>query len=101
MLKKFWIAVALTLPVLIIAMSEMTGLHLTDVFGKGVLGWIQLILSTPVLFYCTGDFFKKGYRSVVRWSPNMWTLISLGAGAAYLFSIVALVFPGIFPDQFK
>ena len=101
MLKRFWIATAFTVPVLIIAMSEIVGLHLTDVAAMSTWGWIQFALSTPVLFYCSADFFKRGYQSVIRWSPNMWTLISLGTGAAYLFSIIALVFPGIFPDQFK
>ncbi|MBS1977879.1 MAG: copper-translocating P-type ATPase [Bacteroidetes bacterium] len=101
MLKRFWIASALTVPILIIAMGDMVGLHLHDIVSAQVLGWIQFVLATPVILYSSGDFFTRGYQSIVRWSPNMWTLISLGAGAAYLFSIVALVFPGIFPDQFK
>ncbi len=101
MLKRFWIATAFTIPVFIIAMGEMAGFHFSEVASKTTWGWIQFILSTPVLFYCSADFFKRGYLSVIRRSPNMWTLISLGAGAAYLFSIVALVFPGLFPDQFK
>ncbi len=101
MLKRFWIATAFTIPVFLIAMGEMTGLHLTQIASKTTWGWIQFVLSTPVLFYCSADFFKRGYRSVIRWSPNMWTLISLGAGAAYLFSIVALIFPELFPDEFK
>lgn len=101
MLKKFWIATAFTIPVFLIAMGEMIGLHLTQIASKTSWGWIQFVLSTPVLFYCSADFFKRGYRSVIRWSPNMWTLISLGGGAAYLFSIVALVFPALFPDEFK
>jgi heavy metal translocating P-type ATPase len=101
MLKKFWIATAFTFPVFIITMGEMTGLHLSQVASMTTWGWIQFVLSTPVIFYCSADFFKRGYQSVIHWSPNMWTLISLGAGAAYLFSIIALVFPTIFPDQFK
>ena len=101
MLKRFWVATAFTIPVVIITMGEVVGLHLSEVTGKTTWGWIQFILSTPVLVYCSGDFFKRGYLSVIRRSPNMWTLISLGAGAAYLFSIVALVFPDLFPDQFK
>lgn len=101
MLKRFWIAAALTLPVFIITMGEMTRLHLSQLASMTTWGWIQFALSTPVIFYCSGDFFKRGYQSVIHWSPNMWTLISLGAGAAYLFSIVALVFPDLFPDQFK
>lgn len=101
MLKRFWIATAFTIPVFVITMSEFVGLHLSGIASQTTWGWIQFALSTPVLFYCSADFFKRGYLSMIRWSPNMWTLISLGAGAAYLFSIVALVFPGIFPDQFR
>ncbi len=101
MLKKFWVAVAFTLPVFFIAMSEMVGISLTGIASERTWGWIQFILSTPVVFYSCREFFERGYRSVINKSPNMWTLISLGAGAAYLFSIIALVFPDIFPDQFK
>ncbi len=101
MLKKFWISTAFTIPVFLIAMGEMMGLHLSAIATKTTWGWIQFILSTPVLLYCSIEFFKRGYLSVIRWSPNMWTLISLGAGSAYLFSIVALVSPDLFPDQFK
>ncbi len=101
MLKRFWIATTLTLPILIIAMGDVVGIHLHNIASSQVLGWIQFILATPVIFYASGDFFTRGYQSIIRWSPNMWTLISLGAGAAYLFSIVALAFPEIFPDEFK
>ena len=101
MLKKFWISTVFTIPVFLIAMGEMMGLHLSTIATKTTWGWIQFILSTPVLFYCSLEFFKRGYLSVIRWSPNMWTLITLGAGSAYLFSIVALVYPNLFPDQFK
>jgi heavy metal translocating P-type ATPase len=101
MLRRFWIAAALTAPVFVIAMSGVIGLDLTKVAGMSTWGWIQFLLTTPVVVYCSADFFSRGYQSVVRWSPNMWTLISLGSGSAYIFSIVALVFPGVFPDQFK
>lgn len=101
MSKRFWIASAFTVPIFLVAMSEMVGLHLDHIVSMKTWGWIQFALATPVVFYCSADFFSRGYSSIVRWSPNMWTLISLGAGAAYLFSIVALVFPNMFPDQFK
>ncbi|MBI0398041.1 copper-transporting P-type ATPase [Cyclobacterium marinum] len=101
MLKKFWVSVAFTLPVFFIAMSEFIGVSLSGVANETTWGWIQFVLSTPVVFYSCREFFVRGYRSVINKSPNMWTLISLGAGAAYLFSIIALVFPDIFPDQFK
>lgn len=101
MLKRFWIATALTVPVFVISMGEMVGLHLHGLVSPQVLGWIQFVLATPVVFYSSGDFFTRGYYSITHASPNMWTLISLGSGAAYLFSIVALVFPEIFPNEFK
>jgi len=101
MLKKFWIAVALTLPVFVIAMGGMIGLNLKSFVDKNILNWIEFALATPVIFYCSGEFFKRGYKSIVNKSPNMWTLISIGAGAAYIFSIVALLAPSIFPPEFK
>jgi len=102
MAKRFRIALVLSIPVFIIAMSEfLSFLHLEDIASKKVWGWIQFILASPVVFYSSWDFFKRGWSSIRRWSPNMWTLISIGVGAAYLFSVFALLFPGAFPDQFK
>lgn len=102
MLKKFWVAVAFTVPVFIIAMSEFFSfLNLEAIASKKTWGFIQFVLTTPVIFYSTRNFFKRGWSSIVRWAPNMWTLISIGVGAAYLFSIVALLAPEIFPPQFQ
>jgi heavy metal translocating P-type ATPase len=102
MAKKFWIALALTIPVFIIAMSEFVPfLHLENVASKKVWNWVQLVLTTPVIFYSSWVFFKRGWSSVRRWAPNMWTLISIGVGAAFLFSLFGLLFPGLFPSQFK
>jgi Cu2+-exporting ATPase len=102
MAKKFWIALALSIPVFVIAMSDFfTFLHLDSIASKQVWGWIEFILATPVVFYSSWDFFKRGWSSIRRWSPNMWTLISIGVGAAYLFSVFALLIPGAFPAQFK
>src|SRR5580704_4330524 len=64
MLKKFWIAAAFTTPVFLIAMGGMAGLHLSAIATNTTWGWVQFILSTPVLFYCSGEFFKRGYLSV-------------------------------------
>ncbi len=98
MLRKFWIAAVCTIPVVVIAMGDMVGLHLPS----GVSwGWVQLLLSTPVVFYCSAVFFKRGYQSVILRKLTMWTLISLGAGSAYLFSIAGLLLPDLFPEQFK
>ncbi|WP_238480256.1 copper-transporting P-type ATPase [Mangrovibacterium lignilyticum] len=102
MAKKFWLALALSLPVFIIAMSDMFSfLHLENLASKSVWNWIEFALATPVVFYSGWSFFKRGYSSVIRRSPNMWTLISIGVGAAYLFSVLAMLVPGLFPAQFK
>lgn len=101
MLTKFRISVGFTLPVFFIAMSEMIGISLSRIASERAWGWVQFALSTPVVFYSCRDFFTRGYKSIINRSPNMWTLITLGAGSAYLFSIFALIFPEIFPDQFK
>jgi len=102
MAKKFWIALILSIPVFIIAMSEViTFLHLESFASKKVWIWIEFILATPVVFYSGWEFFKRGWNSIIHWAPNMWTLISIGVGSAYLFSVFGLLFPGIFPMQFK
>ncbi|MDX9909002.1 MAG: copper-translocating P-type ATPase [Mariniphaga sp.] len=102
MKKKFWIAVALSIPVFIISMADAFGfLHLYELAPKKVWGWLEFILATPVVFYSSWDFFKRGWSSIVRRMPNMWTLISIGVGAAYLFSVFALLVPSVFPAQFQ
>lgn len=101
-LHRFWLAVGFSLPVLIIAMSGMIPfLKLDAIASDKTWNLIEFALATPVVFYAGWDFFKRGWSSIVRHSPNMWTLISIGVGAAYLFSVVAIVAPGIFPAQFK
>ncbi|MBE0647427.1 MAG: copper-translocating P-type ATPase [Bacteroidales bacterium] len=102
MAKRFWIALALSIPVFIIAMSEFFPfMHLDALASQKVWNWVQFILATPVVFYSSWEFFKRGWSSIRRWAPNMWTLISIGVGAAYLFSFVGMLFPGLFPDHFK
>ena len=102
MAKKFWIALVLSIPVFIIAMSEFFSfLQLEEIAPKKVWGWVEFALATPVVFYSSWDFFKRGWSSIVRWMPNMWTLISIGVGAAYLFSVFALLVPSVFPSQFQ
>ena len=102
MAKKFWIALGLSIPVFLISMSGLISfINLEALAPRRVWSWIEFILASPVVFYCSWDFFRRGYSSVRRWSPNMWTLISIGAGSAYLFSVIALLFPSIFPAQFK
>ncbi len=102
MAKRFWIALALSFPVFAIAMSDfIPWLDLNKLAPENFWRWTEFILATPVVFYSGGEFFIRGWNSVRRWLPNMWTLISLGVGAAYIFSVLGLLFPEIFPVQFK
>lgn len=100
--KKFWIALALTLPIFLIAMSEMIPNNpLYDIMEQKWWNWIQFALSIPVVFYATWMFFERAYRSIKTWNLNMFTLIGIGAGVAWLFSVFGMLFPDFFPPQFK
>ncbi len=102
MLRKFILAAILSLPIFLIAMLEMVpAFHDFAMSYKKIAGWISFFLSIPVVFYSGWQFFVRGYNSVRRRSPNMWTLISLGVSAAFIFSVIALILPGIFPPQFR
>lgn len=100
--KKFWIATAFTLPIFFIAMSEMIPNNpLYELMGQKQWNWVQFFLSIPVVFYATWMFFERAYRSIKTWNLNMFTLIGIGAGVAWLFSVVGMLFPDFFPEQFK
>src|SRR5699024_55700 len=102
LLKKFWWAVGFTLPIFIIAMSEMIPNNpLYEILSLKTWNWIQFTLSLPVVFYATWMFFERAYRSIITWNLNMFTLIGIGAGVAWIFSVIGLIFPDFFPDQFK
>ncbi len=102
LLKKFWIAVIFTVPIFLISMSEMIpGKPLLEWLPMHVWNWIQFALSIPVVFYATWMFFQRAYSSIVRWNLNMFTLIGIGSGVAWLFSVAGLLFPDVFPDEFK
>ena len=102
LLRKMKIATLFTLPIFIIAMGEMIpGNPLVDILPQQTWNWIQFVLSLPVVFYACWMFFERAYKSIVTWNLNMFTLIGIGAGVAWIFSIVALLFPDVFPLQFK
>ena len=102
LLKKFWIATAFTLPIFLMAMSEMLNNNpLYDIMEQKYWNWIQFVLSIPVVFYATWMFFERAYRSIKTWNLNMFTLIGIGAGVAWLFSVFGMLFPDVFPEQFK
>lgn len=102
LLKKFWIAAGFTLPIFLIAMSEMIPNNpLYDLFPMKYWNIIQFTLSIPVLFYATWMFFERAYKSIITRNLNMFTLIGIGAGIAWIFSVIGMLFPDVFPDQFK
>lgn len=102
LLHKFKIAVIFTVPIFLIAMSEMLPSNpLFRLMELKYWNWVELILSLPVVFYATWMFFERAWRSIITWELNMFTLVGIGAGVSWLFSLFALLFPGIFPDQFK
>jgi Cu+-exporting ATPase len=97
MTRRFWISTALAIPLLTIAMSEMLpGQPLMRALGGGLV-WIQLLLATPVVLWGAAPFFERGWRSLINRHLNMFTLISLGVGIAYGYSLFAAIFPGLFP----
>jgi len=95
--RRLWISAALSLPLLVLAMAPMAGLPVGAWLGETASGWIEFVLATPVVLWAAQPFFVRSWHSLQNRSPNMWTLIGLGVGAAYLFSVAALVFPGLFP----
>ncbi len=100
--QKFWIAAALTLPVFIIAMAHwVPGFHLEKLLPKSVSKWIEVALTIPVVFWAGGMFFTKAWRSLRGWNLNMFTLIATGVGAAFIYSAVAVLAPGVFPESFR
>ena len=94
-------SIALALPLLLIAMGPMLGLPLTDWLGGRVQGlhWFELLLATPVVVWFGMPIFQRGWSSIVNRSLNMWTLIMLGVGAAYGYSVIATLFPNLFPQS--
>ncbi len=102
MTRRFWFGVALTLPLLAVMVSDILPSHpLQHLLPGGLLGWIEFALATPVVLWAGWPFFERGWQSVVFRSPNMFTLIAIGSGSAYLYSVVAVVAPGVFPASFR
>src|SRR3989440_2801300 len=101
MARRFWVGLALTVPVLGMAMAEhLPGLHLASPNPK-FSSWIQFILSVPVVLWAAWPFFVRGWNSLISRNLNMYTLIALGIGVAFAYSAVALLAPGLFPPAFR
>src|SRR5436309_6899021 len=100
--QKFWIALGLTIPVLLLAMGHaIPGLNIDSIVPKQIGKWIEFALATPVVLWAGGFFFTRAWQSIVNRSLNMFTLIAVGVGAAYFCSAIAVVAPGIFPESFR
>jgi Cu+-exporting ATPase len=103
MTRRFWTSAVLTVPLVIIAMRHyIPGLSIIDRFlSPEIMKWVELVLATPVVLWGAWPFFVRGWQSIITWNPNMFTLIGLGVGVAYIYSIVAALFPGLFPKSFR
>ncbi|MDQ1640798.1 MAG: P-type Cu+ transporter [Actinomycetota bacterium] len=101
MTRRFWIAVLLSIPVVIVEMGSDLFPAVRDVISLRASHWIQLVLATPVVLWAGWPFFQRGWVSVRTMKLNMFTLIAMGTGVAWLFSVIATVAPGIFPDSFR
>lgn len=102
LLRKTILAGLPSLGVLLLAMGSMIpGVPLDEIIPRQLRGWFELALATPVVIWAGRTIFVRGWHSLIKCSPNMFTLIMLGVGAAYTFSVVAVIAPGIFPDSFR
>ena len=99
--RRFWVSAICSVPLLIITMGPMVGLSVRAWIGEQTALWLEFLLATPVVLWAALPFFKRGVDSFKNRSPNMWTLIMIGVGAAYLYSVVAVLFPEMFPQSFR
>jgi Cu+-exporting ATPase len=98
--RRFLVGLILTIPVFVIAMGGMlSGFH--EILSPRISRWLEFVLATPVVLWAGWPFFVRGWQSLLNRHPNMFTLIALGTGVAYAYSVVALFFPGIFPLSFR
>ena len=99
--RRMWISGAAAVPLIVLTMGELVALPVRDWIGHQTASYFEFALATPIILWAALPFFKRGWDSVANRSPNMWTLISLGVGAAYLYSLVATFLPGVFPDAYR
>ncbi|WP_105436648.1 copper-translocating P-type ATPase [Neorhizobium sp. T25_13] len=100
MTRRFWISLVLSLPVLALEMGgHLTNLHM--LLGPQTSNWLQMLLATPVVLWAGWPFFERGWRSIVTRRLNMFTLIAMGTGVAWIYSVIATIIPGIFPETFR
>jgi len=102
MTRRFWVGFTLTLPLLAVMVSDILPAHpLQHLLSGWLLGWLEFAIATPIVLWAGWPFFVRGWQSIVHRSLNMFTLIAIGAGSAYLYSVIAVLVPGIFPATFR
>ena len=99
--RRMWISAFAAVPLVILTMGELFGLPVRDWIGHQTAVYVEFLLATPIILWAALPFFRRGIDSIRNISPNMWTLIALGVGAAYVYSLAATFLPGIFPDEYR
>ena len=99
--RRMWISAAAAVPLIVLTMGELVALPVREWIGHQTASYLEFVLATPIILWAALPFFRRGWDSMVNRSPNMWTLISLGVAAAYLYSLVATFLPGVFPDAYR
>jgi Cu+-exporting ATPase len=101
MTRRLWVSAALSIPVVLIAMGDMVGIPIHAWIPGPLSNWLELFFATPVVLWGGWPFFRRGWKSVITWNLNMFTLIALGTGVAWIYSLAATVAPDIFPHAFR
>ena len=99
--RRMWISAAAAVPLIVLTMGPLVGLPVRDWIGHQVAAYLEFALATPIILWAALPFFRRGWDSVVNRAPNMWTLISLGVGAAWLYSLVGTFLPDVFPEAYR
>ncbi|MDO8278394.1 MAG: heavy metal translocating P-type ATPase [Burkholderiaceae bacterium] len=99
--RRMWVSAAAAVPLIVLTMGEFVALPVRDWIGHQMASYLEFALATPIILWAALPFFKRGWDSMVNRSPNMWTLISLGVAAAYLYSLVATFLPRVFPEVYR
>ena len=99
--RRLWVSSLAAVPLIILTMGPLIGLPVRDWIGTELSLWLEFGMATPVIVWAAWPFFKRGWTSIVTWNLNMWTLIMIGVGTAYVYSVVATFLPGLFPAGLK
>lgn len=99
--RRMWVSSVAAVPLVVLTMGELVGLPVRDWIGHRVATYVEFLLATPIILWAARPFFERGLDSIRNRSPNMWTLIALGVGAAYAYSLFATFLPGVFPEQYR